>query len=112
LRNFMESGITFRMPAPRNRHLRKPAHSRADPGASVVAALGGPTAVAARLGLSPTTPMRWGLPLDAVSRGTGGIIPPKHHHALRLLAAELGVRIDLTAPPARVANPRNLAVRS
>lgn len=62
-----------------------------EPAFSVLEKLGGKSAVAAELGVSPSTLSRWCQPVPA---GTGGLIPQRHWGALLELSKKR--RVNLT----------------
>jgi len=75
-----------------------------EPAASIIAKLGGPSAVAAAAGTSYTAPYRWQHPVE--KGGTGGRIPAKHIPVLIELAKANGIELeagDFFAVPAPVA---------
>jgi hypothetical protein len=62
-----------------------------EPAATVVRKLGGPSKVAAILGIHRTRVSNWMRPKE--SGGTGGRIPQDHHRALLTKAQEIGESI-------------------
>lgn len=62
-----------------------------EPASSIIAALGGPSKVAAVVGVHPTRVSNW--KRARASGGTGGTIPQAHHLAVLRLAKERGVEI-------------------
>jgi len=63
-----------------------------DPAYSVIERLGGKAEVAETLNLDKSTLSRWCQPRPM---GTGGVIPQRHWRALRQMAREQGVTIDI-----------------
>lgn len=63
-----------------------------EPAASIIQKLGGPQAVASRLGVAYTAPYRWRSP--ASKGGTDGAIPRKYIPALLVMASEIGVPLS------------------
>lgn len=63
-----------------------------EPATRILAILGGPSKVAARLGLHRTRVSNWKRPKDR--GGSGGRIPQNHHRALLEYAREQGVEIS------------------
>jgi hypothetical protein len=60
-----------------------------EPASSIIAKLGGPSKVAAVVGVHPTRVSNW--KRARASGGTGGTIPQTHHLAIIRLAKENGV---------------------
>lgn len=62
-----------------------------EPAHKIITALGGPSAVANRLGLHRTRVSKWQAPRGA--GGTGGLIPMKHVQSLMEFAREQNVKL-------------------
>ena len=62
-----------------------------EPASSIIAKLGGPSKVAAVVGVHPTRVSNWKRAREV--GGTGGTIPQKHHLSIIRLAVESGVAI-------------------
>lgn len=63
-----------------------------NPAHKIIAALGGPNAVASRIGLHRTRVSKWQAPREA--GGTGGLIPVKHIPALVTMGREKGIELS------------------
>jgi DNA-binding transcriptional regulator YdaS (Cro superfamily) len=63
-----------------------------EPASSIIAKLGGPSKVAADVGVHPTRVSNW--KRDRAKGGTGGTIPQAHHLAILRLAKERGVELS------------------
>jgi hypothetical protein len=65
---------------------------RMEPARSIIKRLGGPAEVSKVTRRAYTAPYRWMAPIE--KRGTGGLIPQKHHLALLAYAREKGVPLS------------------
>lgn len=76
-----------------------------EPAATIIAKLGGPSAVSKAAGVHRTRVSNWMRPRE--KGGTGGIIPHWHVHALMSFAAEIGVQLEAKdfAPSIDLAEP-------
>jgi len=63
-----------------------------DPARKIITALGGPNAVARRIGLHRTRVSKWQATREA--GGTGGLIPVKHIPELVRMAREKGIELS------------------
>lgn len=62
-----------------------------EPAHSIVNMLGGPSAVARHLHLTPGAVSRWGMPRD---KGRGGLVPSTHIPELCRLASSMGLFLE------------------
>lgn len=65
--------------------------SQMEPAQSIVAMLGGPSAVARHLNLTPGAVSRWSMPRD---KGRGGLVPSTHIPELCCLARSMGLFLE------------------
>lgn len=63
-----------------------------EPANTIIAALGGPSAVASRIGIHRTRVSKWKAPKD--KGGTGGLIPQRHVPDLVKMGRERGVKLS------------------
>jgi DNA-binding transcriptional regulator YdaS (Cro superfamily) len=71
--------------------LGRPSVCGYEPATTIVEALGGPSKVAAIVGIHPTRVSNW--KRARVAGGTGGRIPQNHHRAILRAAQEMGLEI-------------------
>lgn len=68
---------------------------KCEPAKTIIALLGGVTAVSRGVDTSHVTVQRWRFPIER--GGTGGFIPRKHHPALMEMAREKGIDLPAAA---------------